>query len=570
VVLPCLIYEDDDLLVVNKPAGLNTHAPAPYAGEGLYDWLRHREARWAKLAIIHRLDKETSGVMVFSKSSLANRSLTEQFARRFVRKRYVLLTDREIPQAPFTIRTALVRAGDKYVTGPLGAKGDLAETRFKPCVAADARRLTSTSCLLPRPSDLKHEPPRVGSYNMMDAEPLTGRTHQIRVHAATKGFPILGDILYGGAAAPRMYLHAAEITLKHPAHGREVTFSAPADFEAAARQPLRTALIEPETTDGYRMVHGASDGHPGWYVDRLGDFLLSQSERPPGARQHEELERLLKVCSARGVYHKILTRQARRVTAAQASPQHLLGEAAPEPFVIRENGLQFELSFREGDSVGLFLDQRDNRRRLLTGHVASGFPLCPSSPGTRHPVLRSASDGGGSSPTVLNCFAYTCGFSVSAAKAGALTTSLDLSKKYLERGKRNFALNQIDPAGHDFIFGDVFDWLRRLAKRGRQFDLLLLDPPTFSQSKERGIFRAEKDYAELVTSALPLVKPGGVLFASTNAADWPPKDFVACVTAAVRGAKRKILQQHYVPQPPDFPISREELSYLKTMWLRIE
>src|SRR5438046_6723834 len=96
-VVPCVIFEDEHLLVVNKPAGLNTHAPAPYAGEGLYDWLRHREPRWAKLAIIHRLDKETSGVIVFSKTPLANRSLTEQFTRRMIRKKYVLLTDRKVP-----------------------------------------------------------------------------------------------------------------------------------------------------------------------------------------------------------------------------------------------------------------------------------------------------------------------------------------------------------------------------------------------------------------------------------------------------------------------------------------
>jgi 23S rRNA-/tRNA-specific pseudouridylate synthase len=96
-VLPCLIFEDDHLLVVSKPAGLNTHAPSPYAGEGLYDWLRHREARWAKLAIIHRLDKESSGVMVFAKSPLANRSLTQQFTDRGVTKKYLLLTDRPVP-----------------------------------------------------------------------------------------------------------------------------------------------------------------------------------------------------------------------------------------------------------------------------------------------------------------------------------------------------------------------------------------------------------------------------------------------------------------------------------------
>ena len=77
---PCVLHEDEHLLVVNKPAGWNTHAPSAFAGEGIYDWLKHREPRWASLAIIHRLDKETSGVMVFGKTTLANRSLTEQFA----------------------------------------------------------------------------------------------------------------------------------------------------------------------------------------------------------------------------------------------------------------------------------------------------------------------------------------------------------------------------------------------------------------------------------------------------------------------------------------------------------
>ena len=92
--VPCVIFEDEHLLVVNKPAGWNTHAPSPYAGEGIYDWLKNREPRWASLAIIHRLDKETSGVMVFGKTPFANRSLTDQFTERRVRKKYLLLTDR--------------------------------------------------------------------------------------------------------------------------------------------------------------------------------------------------------------------------------------------------------------------------------------------------------------------------------------------------------------------------------------------------------------------------------------------------------------------------------------------
>ena len=564
---PCVIFEDEHLLVVHKPAGWNTHAPGPHAGEGIYDWLRHREPRWATLAILHRLDKETSGVMVFGKTPSANRSLTEQFMERRVRKKYLLLTDRPVPRRGLTVKTALVRVGEKYAGRPPHAGAEIAETWFK---------------IVPEIRNPKSE------IRTLEASPLTGRTHQIRVHAAERGFPILGDTLYGGTPAARGFLHAAEISFTHPATGKPVTFQAPANFDAIPqfggasvlasrkddcssgspgvsphllnpnwistdpRLALRAALIDPQETDAFRVIHGASDGWPGWYVERLGKFLLSQSEQPLRADQREELARLAKIFSAGGAYHKILSRQVRRTTTAEASPQPVWGEAAPERFEICENGVRFELGFNEGCSTGLFLDQRDNRRRFLTNHIAADFPQ----PSTLNYQL-------------LNCFAYTCGFSVCAAQAGAKTTSLDLSKKYLEWGRRNFALNGLDPAAHDFIYGDAFDWLRRLAKKGRAFDAVALDPPTFSQSKEHGIFRAEKDYGKLVAAALPLVKPGGVLFASTNATDWPPEKFLADVEKAIHSSGRKILQRHHVPQPPDFPISRAEPAYLKTVWLRI-
>ena len=530
---PCVLHEDEHLLVVNKPAGLNTHAPAPFAGEGLYDWLRQREARWAKLAIIHRLDKETSGVIVFGKTPLANRSLTEQFTRRDVRKKYLLLTDHGLKQTEFTATSKITRAGERYVSGPTG---DPAETLF-------------------RNANLKS---RISNSKFVEAEPLTGRTPQIRVHAADSGFPILGDTLYGGSPFPRVCLHAAEITLGHPASNKEITFRAPPDFEADARLALRAALIDGHETNACRLIHGASDGWPGWFIERLGDFLLSQSEGELTKAQHTELARLTEHFSARGAYHKMLNRQVRRATPGETSPQHVLGEAAPERFTILENGVRFELSFQEGYSVGLFLDQRDNRRRFLTGHVAADFPLFNSALRTPHSAFE-----------VLNTFAYTCGFSICATRAGARVTSLDLSKKYLEWGKRNFVLNKLDPAAHDFIFGDAFDWMRRLAKKERRFDAIVLDPPTFSQSKEHGAFRVEKDFGKLVTAALPLLKPGGVLLASTNAADWEPDNFLADVEEPIRKAGRKILQRHYAPQPPDFPVSRAEPAYLKTVWLRL-
>ena len=530
-----MLHEDEHLLVVNKPAGLNTHAPNPYAGEGIYEFLRHRETRWQDLATIHRLDKETSGVLVFSKSSLANRSLTAQFAQRGVRKRYLLLTDRHPKNPTLTLRTAMTRVGERYVSRPLHAGADIAETRFRVLPASG---------------------PRV----QVEAEPVTGRTHQIRVHAAEAGFPILGDALYGGAKYSRVCLHAAEITLQHPSTRMPVTFRAPVDFDADPRIDLRTRLLDPEATTAFRLVHGASDGWPGWYVDRLGDYLLSQAEHPVTPQQETSLNRFAKQFGAKAIAHKTLNRQVRRAGADQSSPRLLTGVAPEEYFSIREDGVQFELSFREGYSVGLFLDQRDNRRRLRTGHIAAGFPLA-----VPKAVVQLARD----RPEILNTFAYTCGFSVCAALGGARATSLDLSRKYIDWGKRNFALNGIDPAAHDFIYGDYFEWTKRFAKKGRLFDAVLLDPPTFSQSKVSGIFRADKDYGELVKSALPLVKPGGVLFCSANTAEWTPEEFLQVLGQTIAVSGRRLTSQHYSPQPPDFPISRHEPAYLKTVWLRL-
>ena len=100
--------------------------------------------------------------------------------------------------------------------------------------------------------------------------------------------------------------------------------------------------------------------------------------------------------------------------------------------------------------------------------------------------------------------------------------------------------------------------------------MILLDPPTFSTSKAGGTFRAEKDYGRLVAAALPVLEKEGTLFASTNAAGLSPEAFLGAVHAAIRNGGRKVLRQHYVPQPPDFPITRSEPAYLKTVWLRIQ
>jgi 23S rRNA (cytosine1962-C5)-methyltransferase len=526
--IPCVIHEDEDLLVVNKPCGWNTHAPDPHAGEGIYDWLRHREPGWAPLAIIHRLDKETSGVMMFSKTPRANRWLTDQFAGRKARKKYILITDRAVARDSFSVASEIVRAGDHYEGRAASAEEKAAVTDFR--VIARTPRATTVEAL-----------------------PRTGKTHQIRVHMASRGAPILGDVLYGGTPAARVHLHAAELEFEHP-DGSRARFQAPVDWERHPRLALREAFVEPEQTTACRLLHGASDGWPGWYVDRLGSHLCSQSENALSSAQRDWLASLVQTCGAEGAYHKTLVRQIRQTASSEVAPLCVMGVPAPDRAVIRENGLLYGIRFTEGYSVGLFLDQRDNRRRLLSKNAGGDFPLLP--PGTMHFA-------------VLNTFAYTCGFSVCAAAAGAATTSLDLSPKYLEWGRDNFRLNGLDPGAHEFLHGDIFDWLKRLAKKKRQFDLVILDPPTFSSSKAGGVFRADRDYGALAEAAMAVLRPGGVLLASTNAAKLEPKRFLQSILDAAGARRRTVLQQRYFPQPPDFPISREEPAYLKTAWFKV-
>jgi 23S rRNA (cytosine1962-C5)-methyltransferase len=522
---PCVVFEDEDLLVVHKPPGWNTHSPSPYAGEGLYEWLRHREPRWSDLSILHRLDKETSGLMVLGKTPVANRSLAQQFEARRVEKVYRLRTDRVIRVESWTADSSVVRAGDRYVARPHAAGLDPAETRFQRVAGGDR-------------------------WTEWEAFPRTGRTHQIRVHAAQGGIPLLGDSLYGGTPDRRLHLCAHRLAFEHPRTGERLEWTVDPQWDQDPRSLLRRAVIASAETDAYRCWHGASDAPgSGLYLDALGPFHLLHSD--PDSEGEPETPPGIEVAH---LHHRRLNRRVGFSGTEENCPRWIRGDRAPEAFMIRENGVRYEIRFDQGYSVGLFLDQRDNRRRLLTGHVAAGFAL-QGSPGTP--------------PEVLNCFAYTCAFSVCGALGGARVTSLDLSRKYLDWGRRNFEANGLDPADHDFIFGDVFDWLRRLGKKGRLFDTVLLDPPTFSRSKERGDFRAERDFGALAASAAAVLKPGGVLFASTNAARLEPEAFLAQIRGALAGVGRRVVSEHYVPQPPDFPVSREEPAYLKTVWMRV-
>jgi 23S rRNA (cytosine1962-C5)-methyltransferase len=275
-------------------------------------------------------------------------------------------------------------------------------------------------------------------------------------------------------------------------------------------------------TDVWRLVNGTGDGLMGLIIDDFaGRWLISVKEgvEPP---------KLASRLGYRALYTKTLSKNEK------SAPAHLAGDQLTARFPVKENGLSYWIDFQSGYSQGLFLDQRLNRQRLRE--------LC-------------------SGKTVLNTFAYTCSFGVAAASAGAKAVNLDLSRNYLEWGKENYRLNGLEPEEGDFIYGDVFDWLARFAKRGRRFDIAVLDPPTFSRSGTTGVFRAEKDYGAMLERALRVLEPGGILLCCLNAHQVSPAEF-RCVLKDSLSSRVDLRQ---MPMPQDFPRS----DYLKSFWVQL-
>jgi 23S rRNA (cytosine1962-C5)-methyltransferase len=284
----------------------------------------------------------------------------------------------------------------------------------------------------------------------------------------------------------------------------------------------RRSGSRPIDTNVCRLVNGTGDGLDGLIIDDFaGRWLISVKE---GA----ESPNLAPGLGYRALYSKTLSKNEK------SAPAHLGGDQLTARFPVQENGLSYWIDFQSGYSQGLFLDQRLNRQRLQK--------LGPGK-------------------TVLNTFAYTCSFGVAASLAGAKAVNLDLSQHYLEWGQENYRLNGLEPEESNFIYGDVFDWLDRFAKRDRRFDLMILDPPTFSRSKTSGVFRAEKDYGALLQRALRVIEPGGILLCCLNAHHVSATEFRYILQNSL--PSRADLRQ--MPMPEDFPGS----DYLKSFWVHL-
>jgi 23S rRNA (cytosine1962-C5)-methyltransferase len=284
-----------------------------------------------------------------------------------------------------------------------------------------------------------------------------------------------------------------------------------------------------ERTTAYRLATTV-----GAWIERFAeDCLISAPDEGQADRLQRELHRfsLAQGLPIRRTFRRLLVKQP----GESDVPVLVDGPKDLEPVVpIQEFGIHALADFSAGYSVGWFCDQRENRRWLES-------EIRPK--------------------RLLNCFSYTGAFSLSAARSGAATTSIDLSKRTLQRARENFQRNGWQDGPHRFLADDVFKVLPRLARRGERFDAIILDPPTFSRGASGRVFRAEDQLGELLALARDVCEPGAWILLSTNARQVDVATLKRLTRDQLPTAELKA-----VPPPKEYPPG----SASSTLWIHLK
>ena len=295
-------------------------------------------------------------------------------------------------------------------------------------------------------------------------------------------------------------------------------------------------------TSSCRLIFGEADFLPGIVIDKFSDVLVVESLALGIDRMKEEiLETLRKVLledgiSIRGVYERSEARV--RLKEGMEPRKGFIGEPFDTDVEIEENGLKFLVDVAEGQKTGYFLDQKCNResiRRICRGKK------------------------------VLDCFTHTGTFALNAAASGASeVTAVDISGTAIERARKNAALNGLSDR-INFLCEDVFDLLPRLEERGERYDVVILDPPAFTKSRET-VKQAVKGYRDINMRGLRLVKDGGFLVTCSCSHFLTPELMEKTIReAAAAAGHRRFRQAEFRQQAPDHPIlwAADESYYLK-------
>lgn len=301
--------------------------------------------------------------------------------------------------------------------------------------------------------------------------------------------------------------------------------------------------IDREST-AIRLVNAESDNLPGLVVDRYGDLLVCQFQSAGISAWKSEIVSLLEELQPGCTIYDRSDADFIQKEGLEPHEGVLSGEAPDQAVEIEEHGLRYLVDFRNGQKSGFYLDQRDNRR-LVAGWAK----------GKR----------------VLNAFAYTGGFGIAAQKQGAKhVTHIETSAQMLDLAKRNTELNGLNTGEAEFIEGNVFGELRRFRKEERTFDMVVLDPPKFMESKGQ-LHSASRGYKDINLLACQLLEEGGLLATFSSSGLLDPDLFQKIVADAALDAGRHVQIMHWMHQAPDHPVSLNfpEANYLKGLLCRV-
>ena len=295
-------------------------------------------------------------------------------------------------------------------------------------------------------------------------------------------------------------------------------------------------------TENCRLVFGEADGLPQLIIDKFNDYFVLQTLALGIDRWKPEIVKALEtVFNPKGIYE----RNDVPVRELEGLPQHkgFLSSPFETKIIIQENGLRFHVDIENGQKTGYFLDQQDNRRAI------------------RH-IVKDAD--------VLGAFTYTGTFEIHAAHYGARSVlGLDISANAVEQANANAKLNGLEDRCR-FETANAFDVLKQWGKDGRQYDVVMLDPPAFTKSRAT-IQKAITGYKEINLRGMKLVKPGGFLVSSSCTNLVNPELFLEIIAMAAKDARRKIRQVCFQTQSADHPViwGMDNTHYLKFLIIQV-